>query len=217
MGTLVLLITGVAWPALIFYFLWRFENEIRSSLSSVPNLANRLNRAGFVEFQPLAEQQQATELTHEVQQIAAAGFQRDPLVRPFETQLRAQIEGGQIHREADYVDRLIYTAAELARIAQGETTGRQIFGTQIAALRQLANVGPMTTAAITALYDQHLQRVRDAQLTVTPLTFQEWLSFLTGRSLLKIGDDGRYEITGVGRSFLQYLETIGVSEVTRPF
>jgi hypothetical protein len=218
MQNFVTLVGHIAWPAVIIFLVWRFFPEMKSALSSVPTLAGRINKAGFVEFQPLAQQQQQqqpAEFGKEREQSTSSTLQRHRLVVPFEAHIRQNIKDQKLDGDPDFQDRLIYNLAEAVRTAQGESTTRQIFGTQLAALKQLAN-GPMTVAALKTLYDQHVQLAKEVGIA-EPLSFLQWVSFLTSRSLAQIADDGRYAITDVGRSYLEYVEGLGVTESTKPF
>jgi hypothetical protein len=194
-----------------------FRHQVVAMLGAVTGLAGRIHKAGPVEFQPLAQQQQQpSQLAKEGERRASAPLQRHPLVVPFENHLRRNIKQQHLDQEPDFQDRLIYDLAEAIRTAQGETAGRLIFGTQLAALKQLDTDGTMTPAALNTLYEQHVHIAKEAGID-EPLSFLEWISFLTSRSLVRIDDDGRYAITDVGRSFLQYLGLIEVTEAKRPF
>jgi len=213
MSTFVTLVGYLVWPALIFYVVWKFESEIRAALTSVPNLANRLNKAGIIEFQPLAIQQ-VQEL--EVHQIETLAWSRDALVVPYEDHLLRHLRSTGIDRQPDYTERLIYSMAEFARVAQGEIVARTIFGTQIAALKQM-NSAPLTPEALKVFHDRHIHKVTDDDRGQEPLTFDQWLYFFTVRELAEVSDDGRYAATPTAASLLRYLEAREVSEASSVF
>jgi len=91
---------------------------------------------------------------------------------------------------------------------------RQIFGTQMAALRQLANSPPQSKRALEPIFEQHIQKTRERGLT--PIDFSSWIAFLLNTKLISVDKDGNYVITEMGKQFLE-MYSVTTNETTRLF
>jgi hypothetical protein len=60
------------------------------------------------------------------------------------------------------------------------------------------------------LYQDH--RARAAAASVEPLPFLSWVGFPVERALVVVDNQGRYEITDYGRTFLQFANNAGLTE-----
>jgi hypothetical protein len=104
--------------------------------------------------------------------------------------------------------------ATLARNYHFDMIANQIFGTQVAVLRQLDNSPSQSKRALDPIFEEHVQKVKERD--IPPVDFFGWISFLLNTKLVAINDDGNYIITAMGRQFLQ-LCSLRVNETTRLF
>ena len=92
-----------------------------------------------------------------------------------------------------------------------ERVYRLIWGTQIALLKELNELGPQSMAALMGNhFQEHLKRVR----ILTPQyvgDFGAYLNFLTSWGLIEFIQPASYQITTLGRGFLTYLTSNGIS------
>ena len=126
------------------------------------------------------------------------------------------IEG--IIRNNDLVDapdlneRLIRELAWTVRYRELSDTGRLIFGTQVAALKEIAASGALSAASLEKLHSEHEIRVKDAGIETAPFDFLTWIAFLRDRGLIVRDDQGRYTVTSIGSAFIQFAAANHVTE-----
>ncbi|SMF86448.1 hypothetical protein SAMN02982917_5958 [Azospirillum oryzae] len=110
--------------------------------------------------------------------------------------------------EAERVPTLV-RALSLARLeAAHATVYSRIFGSQIAGLRRLNGQGRVTLADARAFFQSYAERFPP---DYAQNGFERWLGFLLRSGLVLQTPDG-VEIAPLGRDFLIYLDTSGLSE-----
>lgn len=202
---IVQLIGYLAWPAAIVYLAWRFEPQIKSALTTLPSLADRIRKVGPFDF----AQQPTAEVAHEAKALIVQPLHKNPIVAPYEQELRRMIAHGKIDKQPDFIDRMIYVAADAIRSAQLEGVARLIFGSQFSALNYLEQHGPQAAPVLRTFYEQHALAAQE--LEAKPSTFEEWLAYLTSRFMLRINPDGLYEITLIGEDWLRFAQSIDLT------
>ena len=171
----------------------------------------RVTKAGKVELVPP---------TQTVEQQAPAplrsSLQDDPSLRYWEQEIETEIKANDWGQE-ELSARLKRALAVANRAVQFYIVLREIFGTQLYALRSLA-ASPygLTDADLRVVYDEHELRLSSNPSTASlEPTFLRWLAYLTEMHLITL-EQGRWVITDPGRQFLTFANQMGVSE-QKPF
>jgi hypothetical protein len=209
----------LAWPTLIAGFLFIFRDPLKSLLNAFSGLALRVTKVGPAEFQgPTINQQPDPETglslqksSSEQKALAASPLPDDPDLEPWVDNVRQIISDNGLEHAADLEARLIRALALSSRHCDFEMIARTIFGTQLAAIKELDKSGPLSATAFQDLHSEHETRVL-SESQGKPLSSLVWLGFLRDNKLARLTNDGKYELTNTGRLFLQFAGSIGLTE-----
>lgn len=189
------LLGDLAWPAAVIAIAVIYRQDIRSILP-------RLRRAGpgGVELDPVEQQQRPSAAKPDTAELKPLpGILRTAPLEMVERKLHAEAAAlPEDQRE----DLLISALAQAQLSTLFERIYSQIFGTQIAGLRQLNAAGRVTLQDAREFFDQVTATFPDAY---RQHGLEGWLEFLRRNNLVRQHDDGSLEITDLGRDFLQYL------------
>jgi hypothetical protein len=206
------LIKGIAWPAAVVVILWLFRDQIVAQLSRV----TEVGLAGVkLDRSPLPQVPAPPEA-----EDVLSGARGEAVASPDAAVAIATIKGAHtplaleptlevIRRdlpkvattEAEQIDVLAYVVAGLNVILSHERTYRQIFGSQIALLRAMQGLPPMSSDQVLPFYTSAAKTYPEIYRDIP---FDGWLRFLI-LSGLCADRNGLYEITDYGRAFLKYL------------
>lgn len=139
----------------------------------------------------------------------------NPVFSPLEADLRRRIEEavpGGVDVQMAWALR-IAVAAQVER--DHEQTYRLIFGSQIAALKQLNTLGPLTIRQAREVYS--LTAVRNYPETFKDEDFAAWGGYLINRGLVVLEhdeptDDSKVALTHLGKDFLHFLVGRGLPD-----
>lgn len=139
----------------------------------------------------------------------------NPVFSPLEADLRRRIEEavpGGVDVQMAWALR-IAVAAQVER--DHEQTYRLIFGSQIAALKQLNTLGPLTIRQAREVYS--LTAVRNYPETFKDDDFAAWGGYLINRGLVVLEheeptDDSKVALTHLGKDFLHFLVGRGLPD-----
>ncbi|MBI1383393.1 MAG: hypothetical protein GC150_00580 [Rhizobiales bacterium] len=216
-NTVVDLIGYLAWPAVVIGIALFFRDEIKSFLSSFSGMAGRLKKAGPLEFQdPVGHQGVVVEVSQKKEDVGKAletdPLPDDPTLRPWIEPIQELIQRKNLSNAPDLKDRLIRELAWSNRYNDFSNIGRQIFGTQVAALREIAASAALPAEALQRLHAEHEVRVFADGREANPLDFLSWVAFLRDQRLIAMDEQGRYAITPIGRTFVQFAAANSVTE-----
>jgi hypothetical protein len=188
---------SLGWLALVGYAFWYLRAPLHAAVNALPGLAGRVSRIGSVELQQTLGnvgivERQSDSIDHSLP-VNVDGMPAAPDLERIEQRIRVIFPEGA-GREA----RLIRALAFVARTV----IARDIFGTQLAVLRTIAASGPLPSAALADLYQEHVRRATAASLP--PKILLDWISFLQNHDLLVVDAQGRHAITDIGRAFLEF-------------
>lgn len=138
-----------------------------------------------------------------------------PVFAPLEADLRRRIEQsvpGGLEVQMAWALRLT-VMAQVER--DHEQTYRLIFGSQIAALKELNVRGALTLDQAREVYT--LTAMKNYPETFKPETFEDWGQFLIGRNLVVVApqpatEETRAILTHLGRDFLLFVTGRGLTE-----
>lgn len=199
---LVELVKAVAWPVAVVVVAAWFKPTVASFFPTLLRRAFQVEVPGFFKAKVDAEEQKAVEAPP-----SAAALDTKAVLAPsprlavntVEGKLRQDIQTVEINsREA-----ILLRALAETRLTSGhEFTYNRIFGSQIAALRQLNLVGEATFEQARQFFSQYSQRY--PEMYGRELAFEDWLSFLV--RLGHVEQHGNMlRVTEIGRDFLFYL------------
>jgi len=203
---LIDLAKGLLWPGLILIILIWFRGDIRKLIPRI-----RRAGAGGLELEPeTAEQQAISPAEAKAEKLAQTelrdflGEGRSEATRRIEIDLRKSLDA---HVEAQKIkpeERLDYIIKQLAVTRLERHFYRvygMIFGSQVASLNALRNVGGVDVAAVKKGFESAKQN--DPEF-YGEYKFEDWLSFMTSNDLVKVEGD-RVTIEPVGEDFLAFL------------
>ena len=177
----------VIWPLLVAAVVWLLVTKFRAEFAALIGRIKSLSS-------PLGTVQMTEQQTAEPEGI--------PAVVAFLSNILAR-------KEEEIVQHKLVTtnvAVELERYRLGyffERTYRVIYGTQINLLRYLSYTGGASADELSHFNEEHLRLMRAAwpAYNYAPASY---LGFLQSSSLITV-QDGKYSITELGRSFLQWM------------
>lgn len=211
---LIDLVGFVVWPIIVGSIAVGFRREIRAFLSSFPGMAGRIRKAGPLEFD-VGDQAKATDASKPKEDIGEAlktePMPSDPSLLPWIENINELIRRNDLTNAPDLQQRLVWTLAWNMRLNEFNNTSKLIFGTQIAALKEIANSGGLTAEALKTIHEEHELRVHEDGKDA-PLGFLNWIGFLRDQRLVSMDSQGRYAITPIGVGFLHYATADHVTE-----
>lgn len=104
--------------------------------------------------------------------------------------------------------------ANLVRNYHFDMIASQIFGTQVAALRQLDSSPSQPRGALEPIFEEYVRKIKEKD--IPPIDFLGWIAFLLNTKLVATDVKGNYLITQMGKQFLQSYSH-RINETTRPF
>lgn len=205
----------VAWPIVVSGIAIGFRCQIGSFLSSFSGIADRIKKAGPLEFSTISDQTKPRENTkakEETQEALGAEPQADDQsLGPWIDYVNGLISQNNLKDAPDLQERLVWTLAWNLRHNDFNGIAKIIFGTQIAALREITNSGGLTAEALRTFHTLHEEKVyKEGQNT--PLDFWNWIALLRNQQLVVMDERGRYAITPIGLSFLKFAAADNVTE-----
>jgi hypothetical protein len=199
-STILDYIQTLRWPLIVLLLISLLLWKRVEVADVVEKIWPRLKRFGPVE---LYEQQQATPATSPQQVLDEQEEKNPELLEEYEQLIAMyEIETEDSRKEiAELRERLALKTIE----ADFERLYRQIFGSQIFALRAL-NISPPNAPRDTL--EPYFQSVQKSLLP--QMTFDQWMEFLL-RTGLAASDINRqmFNLTPKGRGFLDYIDRLG--------
>ena len=206
------LFRSLAWPLLIAWALWYFRSEIRKLLSREFEVGLKGVRVG----PPAQEATQVTDIavdrlpTSTAQQVppfiqTISGDQLGPVIDAFSKTAPPNSS------DADKARYFLVTAAALHIQLQHERHYIAMFGSQIALLKRLNEVGPIGLSIDMAqlIYNEAARNYPDIYKSYS---FEQWLNFLLHTGLV-MRQENKLTITPYGNGFLQYIVLRQLSEI----
>jgi hypothetical protein len=203
------LVTPLAWPIAVVIVCLKFKAVL---LDAAPSLFRRK-----VEFEGFgvkakieaAEQQQATAenpATEKLLRTPALDPSPRPAVNIVEKALRDELKDIETEKREPHLVRSL----ALTRLERGhEFTYNRIFGSQIAWLKRLNEVGRATVDDARGFFRPYAEQFPQIY---TNYGFDGWLNFLKASALIA-QHDNVLEISEFGRDFLMYLTERRLSEI----
>lgn len=195
------LVRAVAWPIAVVIIALGFKPELITGLPAFLRRKMEIDAFGVKAKIEAAEQQQAVKAnpaTEKLSQSPALQPSSRPPINIMEARLRADLET----IDADKKQGVLLRALAVARVEYGhEFTYNRIFGSQIAALKRLNEVGQATADQAREFFKPYAERFPQIY---DSYGFDGWLGFLKGSGLV-IQNGNAFEISDFGRDFLFYL------------
>jgi hypothetical protein len=193
--------------AAIFAFVFFLREDLKAWMQRTRGLGPR-----GLELGPPDQQQVRAEAAERGQQaqLMPPPATPDPGLAHWQEQVRAAVASSGL-AGPQLINQLEYTLSLAARMIDFHIAARWIFGTQIAALRQLS-VAPRGCSLddLRPLFEEHVRRMAQMNPFATP-DILRWVGYLSSQ-LLVTSEDGRYQISAAGRDFLQFAGTNGFDE-----
>jgi hypothetical protein len=220
-NALMTLLGQLAWPIVFLALGLIFKREIRSIFSAFPDIAERIKKVGPVELQeaiskkfpsdPLTDKS-ANESPPQQPQLnfpapPPAPANNDPALGLWLDNIRKII--AELHlSEPELRERLIQALAMSSRHHDFLKTANAMYGTQLAALKEIRASGHLSPIALQRLHGEHLARPAPLQKS----DFLSWIGFLRDTLLIAMDKDGDYKLTPVGNDFLDFVAANGIIE-----
>ena len=200
-------ISAVAWPTAAVVISRRFKEPITKLLDRM----NSFEAFGVRAQLPTAAQEAPAALAAPAEELPAAAVNLppyDPVLTEFDQGLIKGLKnlGGSAETQLDWVVRI---ASSNWLNWRHEAHYRMIYGSQIRALKVLASEGPRPAEWFQAYFSAG---AHSALGQVVGYTFPAWINWLQNTGDIRYSDSGLYDITPLGRSFLAWIPTAGVSE-----
>lgn len=190
------LVKGIAWPTGLIVFAYYFKSDISTAIPRI-----RKAGVGGVEFDSVVQQQSAVTLSHQQYDLGAT----TPTISGLENKIKSDIDSRTTESQVPLLTRqlAIYQA-----MAFFENTYGMIFGTQIEALEQLTERGPISVTEARQFFDHSVKPKFDN--AGIPKTFEEWSHFLVVKEFVSIEAD-QVSIKELGKEFLLFLKSRNMS------
>jgi hypothetical protein len=199
-----LIIASVA----VITFSLTFRNEIRDWMRRTTGIG-----PDGLALTPPERQQAVTAAAERVQQqaLAAPAIVPDPSLEHWARQVREAVDHSGLRGTPELIPQLEHAMAIGSRLIDFHVAARNIFGTQVAVLRNLeaAHFG-LTLDDLRPTFQEHVNRVEAANIQATP-DILSWINFLITQRLAAV-ENARYHITPAGREFLPFAVSLGVTE-----
>lgn len=207
---LIDLVEAIAWPALFGGLAIGFRTPIKSFLGSFQSIAGRIKKAGPLEFESIGDQARAAgQVKPKEEEGKVLKTETDPSLRPWIENINEQIRRNNLN-VSDLQEQLVQSLAWNLRHNEFNNTAKLIFGTQVAALKEISNSGGLSAEALQTIHAEHSERV--IARGDIPLDFLKWIGFLRDRRLVVMDERGRYQIAPLGVAFLQYAASEQLTE-----
>lgn len=223
-NAIVDLVGHTAWPAVALGLGYMYREDLRTLLSAVTGLASRIRRVGPAEFQETAARQVLSNSAREGAQdsksdgaatLTAEQLLNDPTIKPWLDQINEFLRANNLIDAPDLKERLLAALAQNSRELEFRTIADRIFGTQLAALKEIEASGSLGMSALQELHSEHETRVLLAD-SGHALDLLSWIGFLRDTHLISLDESSHYKLTEKGRLFVRFANANGVNE-TRPF
>lgn len=123
----------------------------------------------------------------------------DPTMEVWINAVGAEIDTATPQTKQHLVEYITLAYATARRASVFERDARLIFGSQVRAMKKMVEVGPCTEGILSEYLDQHVKSSDGTVYTSIPA----WIQFLRDERFVSM-DQARYDITDVGRSFLDF-------------
>jgi hypothetical protein len=203
-----------AWPVAVAWIAWLYRSNVKSLIEAISGLAGRIKKIGPADFQDAPEKVAANTDIAGGQALPIEPLRADPTLTRWLDHIHKVIEENKLAATPDFQDRLIHALAWNARHNDFRRIGDGLFGSQLLALHEMKNSGPLSQKAIKAIYASHKERA--SEINEKPLTFAAWWSYLRNNWLVEMTSDGMYAVTDIGVVFLDYAANAGLTE-DKPF
>ena len=202
---LVEIAKAVAWPLTVVFAVWWGKPQIVTFFDAIRQRKVEVEAWGFKAKIGAAEQQQATKENPVSQKLAALEPSTRQAVNAIESTLRTLVEAiAANEREA----RLLRALAETRLQAGHEFTYNRIFGSQIAGLKRLDEIGGTTMDDARQFFQPYADQFPEVYKNYG---FDGWLHFLTSNGLVNQSGN-RLQVSDFGHDFLVYLREARLSE-----
>ena len=211
MDTALNLIKELKWVVGIAVIIWYFRLPLTNLINALSHLAGRTTKVGPVEFH------QGKPSTKELERkLQESNTNEDPTLDLYVTKVREEVKELKLTDLNEVNERLVFGLAQTYRHIDYRSIARPIFGTQIAALKEIvASVDGVPQAALEKIHEDHEIRILGTTKG-DPLDFLSWIGFLRDNGLVSMNSAGRYSATDQGRTFVKFAAHDGVSE-SKPF
>jgi len=177
-------------------------------------MAGRIKKVGPLEFQEAASNQASSaSVEGDIgKALKTEPIVKDPTLEPWMSRIEEQIERNGLKDAPDLKDRLMVQLAWTMRHGEFSGLASNIFGTQVAALKEMDASGPLTMEALQKIYHEHTDRILSDGTHSDPLDFLRWIAFLRDNALITMNDKGQYATTPIGKIFIQFLANSSITE-----
>lgn len=197
---MVELITGIAWPAALLVSLYYFRDELKDILRS------RSIKAGPVEVGPPLQHRPAESADPKSQPLLPTPEYADPNLKSYVQSVYEHFKTVWEARKTDEAGKneeaLLRYLADYACAVRLERVYREIFGSQLKALKSLLDKGGADRIEnIKRFYDEAKAVYSDVY---SSYLFDQWLAFLVNTELVRKSND-TIEITQGGAAMISYI------------
>jgi hypothetical protein len=152
---------NVAWPVVVLVIGYYYRHQFRDFLG-------RLVKVGptGAEAVPPQDQEKTTSPIESAGLSVPDGASADPVLAELEKTIRETLKKNNMDHltQEAQKDLFVREYAKLQRNYHHDMIAKNIFGSQIAALRQLANSPKQTRQALQPIFEQHIQRAKEKNI-----------------------------------------------------
>jgi len=192
------LLKGVAWPLAILLVVFMFRRELRERIKDIVSVGP--SGAVLQPSRQAGETAPPSGLTEEKRREPAETKHSLATVQALIAKINEQLTSIP---DEERTQRLVFSLAEAQVERQFELIWGIIFGSQIAALRRIMQLGTISIDDLKKYFDEEVRSI-DPEL-YAKFDFNHWLRFLLEQNLIVV-EDGRVSLADNGRDFLVFVD-----------
>lgn len=223
-GKLFHWVATVSWPLVGIFIAATYRQPVMqivgtlaSTSDALKALSNRVTRFGNAEF----AQHQSADRVSQGEQLASTEatlksvVENDPSLTEWIDRSCEFIAQNGLTNATDLKERLIRAWAYTQRARDFDRLGREIFETQIAALRKIA-INPSDGRGLRRIHQQHRELALGIGVPEGDiLDLKQWMNFLVFNALVKQDNGATYSISHLGQAFLQFADEDGLKNALK--
>jgi len=213
---LLLLEKVLSWPVVTLITVLLFRKPLLGLLNRLSTLKVGKDLFSLDATLPALQSEKSvdTGLNNKTSLVEHAKYGESPLVRRREELIRQDLQKFQLDANPQEAVNVLVSHLAVAQLSlYAEHIYRTIFGSQIALLKQLNVVGSLTRDQIEIFYETAKAQF---PLLYNTYPFEQYLHYLQVFNLIYAQDNKQYVITDEGKAFLQWIVSVGASEI-KPF
>lgn len=202
---------AIAWPCVIFFLGRQIVKTVNITGAISRLISGKLELPGGVKAEmAFAEQRQESPTTKGINEQSIQLPTPSPAIHEIEERLKGELKKheGEMPQGRSKEDVLLRALAISNLRAGHEFTYNRIFGSQIAALKQLNSIGSATVEQAREFFRPYAEMYPQVYGIYG---FDGWFSFLKNNSLI-IEENNILRISGFGKDFLIHLAKTGLTE-----